>query len=264
MLSESLADEFCRTGIIKIERAFSRGDATRMQDVLWGELRRRYGIERDDPSTWNRHEPTGLKSTKRSGVFAPICSPVVSDVLDGLLGAERWQRPTQFGNVLVTMPKATEWRVPHRIWHSDFPSTLPADRLVAVKVWALVDTVDPGGGGTPQLVGSHASFARYVARSPEPDYKRAKFGFLNSHPWLKALTRDDGDPARNETFMGAATDVDGVPLRVIECTGDAGDVYVTHPWVFHSIADNVTPRPRLMRSAVVWARDFFRAVKEPA
>jgi hypothetical protein len=28
-------------------------------------------------------------------------------------------------------------------------------------------------------------------------------------------------------------------------------VYVTHPWVFHSIATNVSHRPRLMRSVAV-------------
>jgi hypothetical protein len=179
-----------------------------MRDVMWNELSRRYAIERDDPATWNRHEPTGLTSTKKSRAFMPMCGPVVSEILDALLGRGCWTPPKHFGNVLVTMPNASGWRVPHKIWHSDFPPSLPADRLVAVKLWALFDDVEPGGGGTPQLAGSHALFARYLARTGERDYKRAKFGFLDSDPWLKALSRDDGDPARNETFM-AATEIDG-------------------------------------------------------
>jgi ectoine hydroxylase-related dioxygenase (phytanoyl-CoA dioxygenase family) len=180
-----------------------------------------------------------------------MCGPVISDALDALFGPGGWQPPKGFGNVLVTMPTAGPWRVPHKIWHSDFQPTLPTDHLVAVKLWALFDDVDPAGGGTPQLAGSHALFARYITRTGERDYKRAKFGFLDSHPWLKALSRDDGDPARNDMFTGAATEIDGQELRVIECTGRAGDVYITHPWVFHSIAVNTTPRPRLMRSFAV-------------
>ena len=250
--ARSVVEELARTGVVKLERAFSADDAARMRDVVWNELSRRYQIERGDPSTWNRHEPTGLKSTKKSLTFAPICGPVVAVVLDELFGAGRWERPKQYGNVLVTMPNATEWRVPHEIWHADFPPTLPADRITVVKVWALFDDVEAGGGGTPQLAGSHALFARYLAHTDERDYERVKLGFLRSHPWLKELSNDNGDPERNAVFMDQPTLIDGVLLRVIECTGKAGDVYVTHPWTFHSIAANATERPRLMRSAAIW------------
>jgi ectoine hydroxylase-related dioxygenase (phytanoyl-CoA dioxygenase family) len=153
---------------------------------------------------------------------------------------------------LVTMPNATEWRVPHKIWHSDFQPTLPTDHLAVVKVWALFGDVAPGGAGTPQLCGSHRAFARYVETTGETDYKRAKFGFLKSHPWLRALSTDDGSPDRNATFM-TPTDVDGVPMHVMECTGNAGDLYITHPWTFHTIATNATPTPRLMRSFPIWS-----------
>jgi hypothetical protein len=248
-------DGFGATGIIKIEDAFGEREARRMRDVVWNELRGRYGIERDDPATWDRHPPTGLRSSKRSRAFAPICGPAVADRLDALFGAGNWRRPQHFGNVLVTMPSGGEWRVPHRVWHTDFVPTLPTDGLTgclpALKLWALVDDVEPGGGGTPQLAGSHLAFARYLQRSGERDQTRARNGFLRSHPWLYALTRDDGDRDRNDTFMRVGADVDGVTLRVVECTGRAGDVYLTHPWVFHSIATNASARPRLMRSVAV-------------
>ncbi len=245
------ADAFATTGIVKIEGAFGQRDAARMCDVVWNELHGRYGIERSDPSSWYRHEPTGLRSSKRSSAFAPICGAAVAAALDTLLGPGGWRRPRHFGNVLITMPNALEWRVPDRIWHSDFDPTLPRDRVTVVKLWALLDDVEPHGGGTPQLAGSHLAFARYVERTGERDYKRAKFGFLGSHPWLRTLTHDGGDPDRNAVLMDDGADVDGARLRVVECTGRAGDVYVTHPWVFHSIAPNATARPRLMRSVAV-------------
>jgi len=253
MLTEEQRSAFERTGILRLEGAFGAREAARMADVVWNELHHRYDIVRDDPTTWDRHPPTGLRSSKRSRAFEPILSPAVTAALDDLFGVAGWERPKTFGNVLVTMPDASEWRVPHRIWHSDFEATEPVRALFAVKLWALVDEVAPGGGGTPQLAGSHRLFARYLETCDDRSYKAAKFGFLGSHPWLEALSRDDGDPDRNRRFM-EETDVDGLPARVVELTGRPGDVFLTHGWVFHSIAVNALDRPRIMRSAAVRAR----------
>ena len=161
--------------------------------------------------------------------------------------------PKQFGNVLVTMPNASQWRVPARIWHSDFDATYPTNVLFAVKLWALFDDVASGGGGTPQLAGSHKLFARYLEGCGDRSYKAAKHGFLRSHPWLKALATEDSDNERNARFMSSEVDIDGLPARVVELTGCAGDVYLTHGWVFHSIAPNATSLPRLMRSVAIHA-----------
>ena len=46
--------------------------------------------------------------------------------------------------------------------------------------------------------------------------------------------------------------LDGLPVRVVELTGRAGDVYVTHPWILHSIAPNASDTPRMMRSRFIW------------
>ena len=253
MLTEQQRQEFARDGILALRRAFSADDAARMQDVLWDELRTRHGIERSDRSTWKAGEAFGMKTSKRSKAFEPICGPAVAHVLDELLGEGGWERPKQFGNVLITFPNATAPRVPHRIWHSDFDPGFHPDHLFAVKLWALCDDVAPGGGGTPQLLGSHNLFARYLASTPTRHYKETKFGFLRSHPWLEALTRDDGDPDRNERFLDVEVDIDGLPARVVELTGEAGDVFVTHGWVFHSIPVNAGTWPRLMRSCAVYA-----------
>jgi hypothetical protein len=245
--------DFARDGILRVPGAFCRDDAARMQAVIWAELRTRHGIERDDRSTWRPGAPTGMKTSKRSRAFAPICGPSVATALDGLLGAGRWVRPQQFGNVLVTFPDAREWRVPDRVWHSDFEATLTPDQLTVVKLWALCDDVEPGQGGTPQLAGSHRLFARYLETATSRAYKDVKFGFLASHPWLRELTDDDGAPDRNERFLGG-TEIEGLPVRVVELTGAAGDVFLTHPWVFHSIPVNAGDRPRMLRSCAMHVR----------
>jgi hypothetical protein len=84
VLSSEQRLQFHHDGILEVEAAFAVGQAARMQDVVWAEPSRRYAIERDDPSTWYRHDPTGLKSSKRHGAFAPIFGPVLCEVVDDL------------------------------------------------------------------------------------------------------------------------------------------------------------------------------------
>jgi hypothetical protein len=57
----------------------------------------------------------------------------------------------------------------------------------------------------------------------------------------------------------AEADLDGLPVRVVELTGRAGDVDLTHPWILHSIASNATDAPRIMRSRFIWKTGWPRA-----
>jgi hypothetical protein len=142
MLSAEQLEEFDRTGVVKLPGAFSRDDAAAMCDVVWGELAERHAIERADPSTWDRHPPVGLKTSKKHPAFAPIFGRALLDALAQLLGD--WVKPKHFGQVLVTMPNTDEWRVPHRLWHADFSYVYPPEALFAVKYWAVLDTLEPG------------------------------------------------------------------------------------------------------------------------
>lgn len=252
MLTEQQRAEFDRDGILKLEGVFSDDDAATMRAVFWREMETRYGVRCDDPSTWDLHRADGLKSTKKSRAFDPIFGPVLREALDDLLGEGRWQEPKHMGQVLATMPNATEWRVPHKIWHSDFEATHTGRRLFAVKWWTFFDVVGPRQAGTPQLAGSHNLFIRFLQTCPDREYKHARDTFLRSHEWLRALTKDDGAHDRNERFM-TETDLDGLPARVVELTGRPGEVFITHPWVFHSIAVNARDTPRLMRSGAIRA-----------
>ncbi len=254
MLTPEQLGEFWTTGIVKIDGAFTTDEAALMRDVVWAELQRRHEIERDDRSTWDRHPPTGLKTSKKSRAFAPILGPTVAGALDDLFGPGSWRPPRHSGQVLVTMPSTAEWRVPHHLWHADFQYYAPLEPVFAVKYWALVGDVEPGGGGTPQLAGSHRLVARYIEgfSHDELEYKRVRDGFLRSHPWLKALSTPDDDTDRNARFMDDDVDIGGLPAHVVECTGKAGDVYITHPWVMHTIAPNARSEPRIMKTLAIY------------
>jgi hypothetical protein len=42
-----------------------------------------------------------------------------------------------------------------------------------------------------------------------------------------------------------------VSLRVVEATGNAGDVYLMHSDCFHAVAENARPFPRIMATSLV-------------
>jgi ectoine hydroxylase-related dioxygenase (phytanoyl-CoA dioxygenase family) len=51
--------------------------------------------------------------------------------------------------------------------------------------------------------------------------------------------------------MGEGAVVDGVPLRVVELTGEPGDVFLMHSDCFHAAAANRSGEPRMMLTEMV-------------
>jgi len=56
--------------------------------------------------------------------------------------------------------------------------------------------------------------------------------------------------------MDADTDIDGIPARVVELTGKAGDVFLCHPAMFYMSAPNVSNQPRLMRTQRIHSQEI--------
>ncbi|TDU84420.1 phytanoyl-CoA dioxygenase PhyH [Kribbella voronezhensis] len=253
MLSDSQLEEFTRDGIVRIPAAFSAEDANRMRNVLWRELGELYGMRRDNRSTWAPVRPTNLVASKKDSAANAILGPPLRSALDQLLGPAGWSEPPHQGQVLVTLPTDEPWSLPHRQWHTDVGFEIPQDELIGVKVWALLGDLEPGGGGTPQVAGSHRVIARYLTTTEERDFKAVRDQVLASHPWFRQLTRKD-----RAADLVSETDLDGIPVRVVELVGQAGDVYLTHPWVLHSIAPNARDTPRMMRSRMMWRNGWPR------
>ncbi|MFK4090288.1 phytanoyl-CoA dioxygenase family protein [Kribbella sp. NPDC020789] len=244
MLSDEQLEEFARDGIVRVPGAFGAEDAARMRDGLWCELHELYGMRPEERRTWEPCRPTGLRVSKRDPAAAAILGPTLREALGQLLG--EWVEPSHQGQVLVTMPTGERWAVPHRQWHTDVGyDEVPA----GVKIWALLGDLEPGGGGTPQVAGSHRVIARYLEGTRERDFTAVRDEVLASDEWFRQLTSADReiDPMRE-------AEVGGIPVRVVELTGYAGDAFITHPWVLHSIATNARDTPRMMRSRMIWSK----------
>jgi hypothetical protein len=250
-LTASDIQRFERDGYVMVRQAFSRANGLAMERQWWRELEDTHGIRPDDRSSW-RQIRGDLKAAKRDPIQARILTERVCGVFDDLLGKVAWSLPRDWGRAIVTFPGPGAWEVPTRLWHWDNPSALHLDRPRGLFIVSFIGSVAPRGGGTLVISGSPRLIIQQERRVPAS--QRRELGariwerFHRSDPWLMALTGHVPSPAdRIAAFMDAETIVEGVPLRVVELTGEPGDMVFCHPVMAHCVAPNRGARPRFMR-----------------
>ncbi len=143
--------------------------------------------------------------------------------------------------------------MPHVGWHQDWGFDRDCEPVRFFKAFAFLNHVDVGGGGTLVVRGSHLLAGRYGEGRVEDDDGRVIKGSDRLYvecDWLRELLTPGDDAARRRRFLDEATEVDGVRLKVIELTGNPGDVVIVHPWLIHAIAPNAATVPRFMRAPV--------------
>ncbi len=250
-LSAAEIRRFHDDGYLIVRGAFSPDDALAMQDEWWSELAEAHGIRRDDRATW-RPILGDLKRAKQSPIQQKIATARVRGVIDDLLGAGNWRPPRDWGRALVTFPEPGAWDVPTGLWHWDSPCGWRREALNALFVVSFIGAVAARSGGTLLLPGSPRLLMRQEA-ALTPDQRRSDAAtrrdlFHRLHPWLMALTGKAPSPGdRIAAFMEAGTEIDGVAVRVVELTGEPGDMVFCHPAIVHCGAPNRGLRPRFMR-----------------
>lgn len=234
--------DFERDGAVYLRGAF---DADGLADVLWSGLASRHGILKDEPATW----PAGFfgKLTKfgKAGRFASVGTERISAAITDLLGPS-WHEDGQWGQPLITFPIPMPWGVPDA-WHTD---GVPGAPLSAIRMFAYLTSVRPGGGGTTIIAGSHQLAERRLGM------KSAAFrrDLAASSPWFRDLW-DPVEEDRVQRFMVEGAEVEGVHVRVVELLGEPGDVVLWHPSLLHAVAANSLDVPRFMLTHTALRKD---------
>ncbi len=250
-LSPADLQRFERDGYVVVRQAVPRADALALEERWWSELADTHGIRRDDRSSW-RQIPGNLKAAKRDPAQAGILTETVRGVFDDLLGPGTWSPPRDWGVTLVTFPEPGGWEPPTRLWHWDNPCEPHLDRTRGLFIVTFIGPVAPRGGGTLILSGSPRLLIKQERQLPA-DQRRAldsktRERFYRLDPWLMALNGQAPFTAdRIAHFMDSETTVGGVPLRVVELTGEPGDMVFCHPAMVHCRAPNRGTYPRFMR-----------------
>jgi hypothetical protein len=250
MLSESQAEAFAQWGFVRLPGAIDMADARAMEDRIWQFLAERFGMQRDDPATWRSHYLSGLQPLKKDPIFAAIGGEATRAGLDAVMGEHRWKTPKNWGQFLVSFPdRSQQWRLPDRVWHTDFGFVAPRDRVFGALLFAFLSEVPERAGGTVIIGGSHRLIADFVADQPAKVLGKMKVcrrAFMRSHPWLEALSSDAPCADRDANFLERDSEVNGARARVFELTGKPGDVILCHPWTMHATAPNCGSSPRFM------------------
>lgn len=270
--SDAMAAErhaFEADGFFKLERGFDPADAARMEAEWWGELADKHGVVRADTATW-RGLVTHMKRPKKARSERLFETERMRRAIDVVLGENDWDWPKHWGRGKLNMPSgapAAAWDVPKRLWHWDGMLDWNVERPQSVFVFAFVGAVGPAGGGTLVLAGSQRLVRKQYWSLTERErafgatWQRDQFGRLN--PWLKALTGPGRGPEdRIGVFMREGTEVDGIPMRVVELTGAPGDAYFCDPLLVHCVAPNCGERPRMMRIQMVYNHETRRQILE--
>lgn len=239
MLTQQQRDEFAATGLLRVSRAIPADEASRMADRIRDYLATPESIERNSRQAWLAERPHGFRPLQRAGTFDGVGRGSIPTALDELFGVDGWERPRRWGHVLVTCRVGDEsWDVPAGGWHVDRPPSTPA-----ITVFVVLAPLRPRGGGTLILTGSH----RLLESAPEQPKYNAKYrqALAARHPWLKELWRAGG-PDRRERYVDRGAVLDGIPMRVVELTGEPGDAYLMRADTFHTPAPNALDSPRMM------------------
>lgn len=239
-------------GVVRLPAAVPTATARALAEIVWRRLRTRHGIVLARPETWTIPHPAQLAA--KTDELAGMASPTVRAVLDQLLGADGWAPPERWGLPLVTLPGfAPCWDVPHKGWHLDLPATAEPPRVA--RIFVLLRDLEPGGGGTGYVTGSHRVLRTLAREAGEPMKSGEARERLAAHdPWFAALfSRADGGD-RRARFMDTRGEAGGVPVGVGEMIGKAGDVYVMDPLILHALMPNARPEPRLMLTEWIYGR----------
>lgn len=253
-LSAAQMAAFEERGHLRLREVFPRDVALQLQQRMWAELQADFGIDSENRDTWYQPQRS-LRGAKWDPLQRAIATDALVGAIDALLGPGRWQLPTNWGVVLVTFPDRTraEWTLPTSGWHYDFDLHDNATAPSGLQVFTFFSSVASRGGGTLIVEGSHRLLRRF-SESLSPDERRSdhqalRRRFLRHDPWLRALAGARSAPEdRIGYFMRETREVMGVPVRVVELTGEPGDATLCHPLMLHVSAPNLSDTPRFMRS----------------
>ncbi|QIS17349.1 phytanoyl-CoA dioxygenase family protein [Nocardia terpenica] len=236
MLTESQITAFIEDGFVRVEQAFAREVADAGREILW----RATGCDPDDPATWT--EPViRLGDHPEEPFRAAVNAPVLLEAYDQLVGPGRWLPRASLGTFPIRFPSD---RLPGDDgWHIDasFPGDDPTDYFTwrinvrskgrALLMLFLFSDVDVDDAPTRIRVGSHLRLASVLA-----PFGDTGVGMGEASTMLPAY---------------AAT----ADLPEVLATGQAGDVYLCHPFLVHAAQRNLTGRPKFMAQPPLLLRE---------
>jgi hypothetical protein len=232
-LTDAQIAQFIRDGFVKIECAFPRELAEEARAILWQDT----GCDPTDVSTWTR--PVIRLGMYSQPPFVDAANtPVLHGAFDQLVGRGRWLPCMSMGTFPVRFPS------PHDPgdtgWHIDVSFGLDSPDFMswranvnskgrALLMLVLFSDVEEKDAPTRLRIGSHVDIARTLAPAG-----------------------DDGLSLRELAANGFAETAQRPEALA---TGEAGTVYLCHPFLVHAAQTHQGTRPRFIAQPPLLPRE---------
>ncbi|MGV8855470.1 MAG: phytanoyl-CoA dioxygenase family protein [Devosia sp.] len=235
VLSQAQIAHFIEHGYVKLEGAFDGGLASQGRDQLWPAM----GLSPDAPETW-KQPVIRLGFITGTPFVEAANTPLLHASYDALVGKDRWLRPNGLGTFPVRFPSPNDpgdagWHV-DASFGTDNPDFMQWRVNVKSSGRALLMLFlfsDVGEQDAPTRIrkGSHRAVARRLLPAGE-----------------RGLTL-------GELAAGGFTST--ADCEEVLATGDAGTVYLCHPFLVHSAQEHRGARPRFMAQPPLLPRGEF-------
>lgn len=242
VLGDAQIDQFVQDGFVRLDNAFPRRLADEGRAILWRDT----GCDPNDSKTWTR--PVVRLGYYRQEPFREaVNTPVLHAAFDQLVGRGRWLQRADLGSFPV--------RFPHRDdpgdtgWHVDLSFPGPSDdpgerndfsswrvnvtsRGRALLMLFLFSDVGEADAPTRIRIGSHLDMARLLKPAGAAGVSR--------------LMLEDVSADRPEALA----------------TGEAGTVYLCHPFLIHAAQPHRSSTPRFMAQPPLHPAEPFQLERE--
>jgi Phytanoyl-CoA dioxygenase (PhyH) len=219
--------QFLDEGFLKLEQAFPRELADQGRAILWRDT----GCVEGDPSTWTR-PVIRLGMYGQEPFVKAANTPILHHAFDQLAGAGRWHPRADLGTFPVRFPHPAD--PGDTGWHIDSsfpPETGPARDFLdwranivskdrALLLLFLFSDVGPDDAPTRIRAGSHLDIARVLAPA--------------------------GDRGLSLSELAAGGFAESAARPEVLGTGEAGTVYLCHPFLVHAAQPHRGTRPRFL------------------
>jgi hypothetical protein len=231
-------EEFIHNGFVRLDEAFSRKTADEGRKILWRDT----GCDPLDSTTWTR-PVVRLGGYSDPPFLAAANTPRLVGALNQLAGANRWAPLKGLGTFPIRFPSESD--PGDTGWHVDasYPPMEGSDRSFfswrvnvhsrgrALLMLFLFSDVGENDAPTRIRVGSHLDVARILAPAGEAGMS-----------FLELAQRLEETAGRSE----------------IAATGEAGTVYLCHPFVAHAAQPHRGKEPRFMAQPPLESSEPFQ------
>lgn len=234
-LSSQQIDAFIADGFVRVDGSFGADVAKRCRDELWADI----GLSPDRPDAWT--QPVVRVGFKASAPFVEAANtPALHRAYDQLAGEGRWVAPAGLGTFPIRFPSAVS--AGDDGWHIDasFGEANPdfmewranvKSRGRALLMLFLLSDVGEDDAPTRIRKGSHVVIAREL------------LSYGEAGATLRQVSADGyASTAHCEEALA---------------TGEAGTVYLCHPFLVHAAQRHRGTRPKFMAQPPLFPKGEF-------